>query len=210
MGPESAPEVYVQPGLIALPHDFKVPLSGISLAAPDSSLYNPDTPISKYDQIGSNGHHLEADTALKRPNRKKWIWIGAVAAVCVIVGGVVGGVVGSRATGGGTTPPSATASPTASSTASPTAAAFAVRKNTRLAVTGWKSEQADNIRLFYQDAEDRIRYSTLSSIDRGGWSRSTVLGLAAEPGTPLAACSFVARNPVSPFATQANTARTAS
>jgi len=210
IGPESAPEVYVPPGLIPVSHDFTIPdfkgpLSGISSAAPDGSLYNPGTPISQHDQFGSNGHRLEASTAPKpkKSTKKKWIWIGAMAAVCVVVGAVVGGVVGNRATSGRTSSPLATASPTAS----PTAPAFAVRQNTRLAVTGWKSEQADNIRLFYQDTEGQIRYSTLSSIDRGGWSRSTVLGLDAEPGTPLAACSFVARSPVSPLRRKRSTGR---
>lgn len=199
LGPESAPEVYVQPGLIPASHNYsiadtKVPLSGISSAGADGSVFNGDTPISKQDQSGSKGQHLEAGAPPKKSSKKKWIWIGAVAAACVVVGAVVGGVVGSRATSGGTISPSAS-SPT--TPASPAATAFAVRKNSRLAVTGWKSEQSDNIRLFYQDTEGRVRYSTLSSTDRGGWSRPTVLGVDAEPGTPLAACSFVARTPVS-------------
>lgn len=202
VGPESAPEVYHHPGLIPLPHDytisdFKTPLSGISSTAPGGSLYNPDTPISPRDQLGSNPRYIEGSTPPnpKKSSKKKWIWIGVMAAVCVVVGAVVGGVVGSRATSGGTASASTNGSPVAP--ASPSATAFAVRKNTRLAVTGWKSEQADNIRLFYQDTDGRVRYSTLSSIDRGGWSQSTVLGLDAEPGTPLAACSFMARTPVS-------------
>lgn len=202
VGPESAPEVYFQPGLIPLPRDstisdFKTPLSGISSTAPGGSLYNPDTPISHPDQVGTNPRYLKGSTTTnpKKSSKKKWIWIGAVAAVCVVVGAVVGGVVGSRTTSGETTSASTGGSPIAP--AGPAATVFAVRKNTRLAVTGWKSEQADNIRLFYQDTEGRVRYSTLSSIDRGGWSQSTVLGLDAEPGTPLAACSFVARTPVS-------------
>lgn len=221
VGPESAPEVYFQPGLIPVSHqytnpDFKTPLSGVSSTAPDGSLYNLNTPISPRDQFGSNGHlEVGKPPKPKTSSKKKWIWIGAVVAACVVVGAVVGGVVGSRANSGGTISSSATASPAApgsptapgSSTgpgsltapASPTATATAlvVRKNSRLAVTGWKSEQSDNIRLFYQDTEGRVRYSTLSSTDRGGWSRPTVLGVDAEPGTPLAACSFVARTPVS-------------
>jgi len=226
VGPESAPEVYAQPGLIPIPYDFKVPNNGVNAA--DEGLPSPETPIPKYGQFTDNGYHLEGGgghlpqggqhledgTTTKKPSKKKWIWIGVVVAICVIIAAVVGGVVGSRNANGGTLSASATDSSGAvsgggattslpvsggtrtSSTTGPTSTAFSVRQNSRLAVTGWKSEQDNNVRLFYQDTEGRIRYSTLSSFARDGWSQSTALGLDADPGTPLATCSFVGRDPV--------------
>ena len=204
VGAESAPEVYAQPGLIPVTDDLKPPHNAESPVSPDGYVHNIHGLVAKDNHFsttspetphGGSGNHLASGTTVTtsvKSKRKKWIWIGCVAAICTIIAAVVGGVVGSKS---GNTDHDA--GPPRPSTPSPTNAPAAVRQKSRLAVTGWKSEQSDNIRLFYQDTEGLIRYSTFSSISRGGWSNSTVLGVDAGPGTPLAACSFVARDPVS-------------
>jgi hypothetical protein len=126
-------------------------------------------------------------------SRRKFWFITIGIMLLIVIGVVVGVVLGTQKTtksNSSTAPESQTSAAASSST--PDASALSIRKNSPLAVTGWREAPNSNfsIRLFYQDTDDWLRVAEFDSPTKQ-WKVVNETGFVqAKPGTPLAASSF--------------------
>jgi hypothetical protein len=110
--------------------------------------------------------------------RGRLIFISAAIALLVIIATILGAVLGTRAKRHGSplTPANTTISPST------------IRKNSGLAVTGWRNASDFSIRLFYQGQDGFLRMNGFETAS-GNWASSPPF-VQARDGTPLAASCF--------------------
>ncbi|KAK6859690.1 hypothetical protein PG995_003326 [Apiospora arundinis] len=142
--------------------------------------------------VPSHDSTQEKEVATEEPT-KKWRWrpwwiVLGVAGVLALIAIIVGAVVGTRASKshGDNEKSNVTGS-----------ALKNIRQGSRLAVTGWRDGSSYRIRLFYQDPDDRLRYSEYSGTDSAWNHKSTLLdSLPYKPAvnTSLAASTMVNGN----------------
>ena len=201
-----------QPGLEVSPHQsYRSPghsetgafESGLEVVPEQPGLYPADPKPPEAEKIVASTPPVAAAAQRKR----LWWIIGGIVLVAVIIGAVVGGVVGSRASrnnnnndsseGASSTTGTLTTTSTGTATSS-TPTNTLVRQNSRLAVTGYRIKDTSTFRfrLFFQDLDDKIRYTDYFSYN-DSWIDTILLdNISTLPGTPLAASSYLENDPV--------------
>lgn len=180
----------------------------------DEAVLNSSPLPAKQESAG-----LEPISTLTQGKSRRRLYILIVVLVLALIGAIVGGVVGGLSrrnhdasseestsipvTSVASDSPTKTVvvdsstSSTISSTPTPTATLQSLRPNSKLAVTGWRADGGFNIRLFYQDRKDNLRFSEYSS-DEDSWSSSNkVLATDVMSGTPIGVGTHVPVDPVS-------------
>lgn len=155
---------------------------------------------------------LEPVSTLNQGKSRHRLYLLIALVVLVLIGAIVGGVVGGlsrRNHDDSTAIPATTNSPTqtttgdptststTASTPTPTATLQFLQPNSKLAVTGWRTNDGFSIRLYYQDRKDNLRFSDYSS-GEGSWSGSNKVSTAdVMSGTPIGIGTIVSYDPVS-------------
>lgn len=137
---------------------------------------------------------------LKGRHGRLFTLIGVGVIIIVVVAAVVGGVIGSRrshsvsSTAAPGTPTSSPSPPRTTTTPS-----RPLQSNSGLAVAGWrKQNDFFNLRIFYQDQDDGLRFAEYRS-DGAGWGGSTKVDREdVLSNTTLGATVILQMNPVSP------------
>ncbi|KAI1779425.1 hypothetical protein F4818DRAFT_399278 [Hypoxylon cercidicola] len=188
-----------------------LPSSQVSGYSGDNPTYSPGLIASNAESSHLNPQAIpdpssswlkEHETPVKKEVRvKNWVlWtVGGVVLMLVIIGAVLGGILGARSTGShnsttiisnstsnGTTPDSPNPTPPQS-----------IRAGSRLAVTGYRTKSDYSIRLFYQDQNNRLRFTDKENVG-ANWTEPTVLDtLLYEPraGGAIAAGAYLYDNP---------------
>ncbi|KAI4868175.1 hypothetical protein F4820DRAFT_151811 [Hypoxylon rubiginosum] len=178
----------------------------------DEAVLNSSPLPAKQESAG-----LEPISTLTQGKSRRRLYILIVVLVLALIGAIVGGVVGGLSrrnhdasseestsipvTSVASDSPTKTVvvdsstSSTISSTPTPTATLQSLRPNSKLAVTGWRADGGFNIRLFYQDRKDNLRFSEYSS-DEDSWSSSNkVLATDVMSGTPIGVGTHVPVDP---------------
>ncbi|KAI8954391.1 hypothetical protein F4801DRAFT_587499 [Xylaria longipes] len=124
------------------------------------------------------------------------ILVGVGIFIVVIVASVVGGVIGSRGSDSvSSTPKSGSPTPSSSSPTSTLTPSRPLQSNSGLAVAGWRTGDFFNLRVFYQDQDDGLRFSDYRS-DGSGWGNSIkVEREAVLSNTTLGATAILEWNP---------------
>ncbi|KAK0649988.1 hypothetical protein B0T16DRAFT_325410 [Cercophora newfieldiana] len=160
-------------------------------------MYYPYTP----SPLSATPAHLVQETPPPR-SRRRWVVIGGAVAVVLVLAAVLGGVFGrGGGGGGGGGDGGADGNPVASgNTINPASerpsAPQRIRRGSALTVTGMRKAGGVDLFLFYQDEEDRLRYSrcdTSRPVQGNGtcWSNSMPSDSFARPGTQLAVSSLL-------------------
>ncbi|KAI1764823.1 hypothetical protein GGR53DRAFT_295013 [Hypoxylon sp. FL1150] len=170
--------------------------------------------LSSLPLAGEYTPGLEPVATLNQGKSRRRLYILIALVVLVVAGAIVGGVVGGLSRRNhdanpddSTAVPAASDSPTHSaagdstssstttSTPTPTATLQSLQSNSKLAATGWRSNNGFSIRLFYQDRMDNLRFSEYSS-DEGSWTSSSKVSTAdVMSGTSIGAAAIVTYDP---------------
>jgi hypothetical protein len=149
---------------------------------------NVGTKAEPAGHLVGNGVDLAALQNVRRLKRTiVWLVVAVILLIVLVV--VLGAVLGTKLHSKPTVVTqtstfSLPATPTSSSTASPSA----VRKNTAISATGWRSGSEFSIRLFYQGDDAYLRVVRFES-SNSSWSAPSTI-VQAKPGTPIAASSY--------------------
>ncbi|KAL7623194.1 hypothetical protein AAE478_006875 [Parahypoxylon ruwenzoriense] len=186
LAPSNAPEVYYP-----LDQPYLIPVENPTVIVPYKS------EEGKYSNVVYYAEQGNTDQTGPGSRRKLFILIGIVVAIAIIVGAVVGGVLGSRTSNNGSqasnsTPSESSTSPLPGSTAIPEVNTTAVRRNTKISVTGRRlAGNGFASRLFWQGGDNKLRTSRYTSTS-GSWSTPLVFkDIDAKPGTPIAATIYL-------------------
>ncbi|KAI1770526.1 hypothetical protein F4818DRAFT_446141 [Hypoxylon cercidicola] len=189
---------------VTIPHVYNGPKPVSPQGSYNNAALNSSLPSVKEESPG-----LEPISLSQGKSRRRLYMLIAIS-VLVLVGAAAGGVVGGlsrrnrdASSEASTAVPDPTTKPTlggsislsTTTTPTPTATLQSLRPNSRLAVTGWRVDMGFNIRLFYQDRKDNIRFSDYSS-DEGSWSSpNKVAATDVMPGTPIGAGTYLVFDP---------------
>lgn len=167
---------------------------GLEVVVPDE--HNYAYAISQQPGEGDKLASPPTATTPPKPRKRLWWALGGAVLVVAIVGAVVGGVLGSRAAASSSSSSSSSSSPSPTSTSS-SAPLQSIRRNSALAVTGYRGNGDFKLHLFYQGPDNVLRTSAFSSV-ADSWAPPVKLdGLAPMAKTPLAAGTWLKVSPVS-------------
>ncbi|MCJ1429656.1 hypothetical protein MMC29_007571 [Sticta canariensis] len=149
------------------------------------------------DRQNTQVHHVLA----QRPSARRWIVLGGITGLIVILGAVLGGVLGSRhkssVTASSTSPSNSSTSPSNSSTSpsNPSAPSPSVTPTQRnIAAVSFTSNSANTSRVYFQDKEGQIIEASsfepnmtwnISKIGIGGKNGSAIAAAVSRPTLPL-------------------------
>lgn len=122
--------------------------------------------------------------------RRKWLLLGGIAAILIVVAAVLGGVFGSRANQKSPPEKFSTLSPSPSLNASSPFPSFdaitTVQSQRKLAAVSYAVKSVDNTRIYYQDNAGEIVETANSAKDSSTWN-NTKIGFFAKNGSAIGA-----------------------
>ncbi|KAE8440490.1 hypothetical protein EG329_007423 [Mollisiaceae sp. DMI_Dod_QoI] len=116
-----------------------------------------------------------------RKSRRKWIILGGIAGLIVILAAVLGGVLGSRGKSKSTAP---SLSPSSTPSSAPSNSSASLQHQSNIAAVSFISNNANRTKVYYQDGAGQLMEAADSA--NGKWT-NTHLGYAAMNGSSLAA-----------------------
>jgi len=169
------------PGMQVVPEDEKqVKVNDTGLEVDNTGIEVDDTGIEVVPK--NDLYNQPFDRYHKSSNsRRKWLIIGGVATLMIVVGVIVGGVLGSMSKDN-KSDIVATTSPSPSPSVS---AAAAIHYQSKIAAISYASDSVNYTRVYYQDNTGEIVEAT-NSAENSTWD-SSGLGFFGQNGSALAA-----------------------